>query len=600
MAINSNQKLTNSTDETSIGSLLSGDLVFGIPYFQRAYKWDSKKILRFQEDLDNLLEIDEASHFLGAIIVFSKITNPSEPSYYEVIDGQQRLTTCFLALTALCHTFAKFEMLDDAVGLYQRYIVIVRPTKQITNAKLISCLEDRAGVNEVFQILNSNLSFYDRIKESNCVYKKMPTSGTRKDSKMVTNFKLFCKHFSDLYEREEKQNPGLGRNTLNKVYEKLVNFMSVVQIVVKNPTDGPIIFNSLNSKQEPITIGDLVRNEVFSRLSQDEDEIEKLDRDLWRPFYTKFWQCNNPNGDKIFEQYFFPYVLTIDHTVKKNEAFNYLREAWNSKNKSPEEIIDELSQYQDIYLDLCYGTNLCECHASIKPCINKLAKLGAPTSIYPFLFHVISASVSGNLDIDTACSILSKIESFLVRRMVCGYEPTGLHAAFKALWDECDGDYSLNNVVKCLKNHNTVTWPDDSEFEQSIKTRSLYKVKATPYILAEWDRNLGGDSPILPTTQQIEHVLPEHPDKESQWNSDWTKEEFEKKKDCLANLLPLSASINQSIQNADYAAKRERYLMDSALKSPRDFATKYANWTPIEFDIRANELWAWAEFRWPY
>jgi hypothetical protein len=42
--------------------------------------------------------------------------------------------------------------------------------------------------------------------------------------------------------------------------------MSVVQIDIKDPTSGPKIFDSLNSRQEPMTVGDLIRNEIFSRV----------------------------------------------------------------------------------------------------------------------------------------------------------------------------------------------------------------------------------------------------------------------------------------------------------------------------------------------
>jgi hypothetical protein len=56
--------------------------------------------------------------------------------------------------------------------------------------------------------------------------------------------------------------------------------MSVVQIDIKDPTSGPKIFDSLNSRQEPMTVGDLIRNEIFSRVAdEDPDEIERIDQD---------------------------------------------------------------------------------------------------------------------------------------------------------------------------------------------------------------------------------------------------------------------------------------------------------------------------------
>ena len=171
------RRLTNSTDETSISNLFSGDTVFGIPYFQRAYKWTDKNITRFEKDLESLLDYEDTSHFLGAIIIFSKTTNPSDPNYYEVIDGQQRLTTCYLALLALAKVFANKSLIDDAFALYQKYLIIIRKTSQVTNAKLICCKEDRAGINHIFHDLSSNAVLLQMMQQGNCEYKPMPNTG---------------------------------------------------------------------------------------------------------------------------------------------------------------------------------------------------------------------------------------------------------------------------------------------------------------------------------------------------------------------------------------------------------------------------------------
>jgi len=592
------RKLTNSTDETSVSSLFSMDLVFGIPYFQRAYKWRDKNIIRFENDLETLLDYEDTSHFLGAIIVFGKMKSPSESSYFEVIDGQQRLTTCYLSLMALAKTFTEHNMLEDAMGLYEKYLVLPHKTKYITNAKLICCKEDRAGMNHVFHDLTSNSVFLHMIQDEKKEYKPMPDTGS-KTGRIWTNYRLLHKFFENKYDENEKIEAGQGKKILQDLYAKLVNCMSMVQIVVKDPTDGPKIFDSLNSKQEPMTIGDLVRNELFSKIADhDDDEIDSLDKDYWHPFYEKFKQNNNNNYDKVFEQYFFPYVLTLNHSVKKADAFNYLRDEW-SKIDNPKKIIEQLEQYQDIFIDLSYGTNLTKCDPDIQHAIYRLARMETPTSVFPFVMQVARASIDGKISVKNAKGIFDRVESFLVRRVVCGYEPTGLHATFKALWNDCEGDYSIDTVVGNIRRHSTVKWPDDNEFILNIKSRPLYKVRMTPYLLAEWNGHLGGDVPVL-ESQQIEHVLPDTPDNNSQWLKDWSKKEHEEKKHCLANLLPLSGTINASIQNDDYKNKRPRYINDSALKAPREFAKKYKKWTPVEFNQRANSLADWAVERWPY
>ena len=594
-------KLTTSSDETPIADLFSGDLVFGIPYFQRPYKWKKENIERFEEDLLSLVDIDDTSHFLGAIIIFGKQTAPSDPKYYEVIDGQQRLTTCYLSLMAIAKVFLEHGEVEEAVGLYQRYIAIGRKTKNITNAKLISCKEDRAGMNSVFSdLLNTNSDFGQTIGPTQYYFKKMPDTGA-KTGTIWKNYKRLTSFFEDRYAEDEKQGEGRGIEAINTLYAKLTQNMSVVQIVVKNPTDGPKIFDSLNSKQEPMTTGDLVRNEVFSNFSSmDDDEMSQFDSVYWHPFYERFNQTDNAiKGDKAFEQYFFPYVLILDHTVKSSEAFAFLRNRWADKG-SPKEIIDDLKQYQDVYLDLYFGKRLTPVGPELQGRINRLSRMNTPTSVYPFVMKAVRATIDGVATEEAVVDILERIESFLVRRVTCGYEPTGLHAVFKSLWNDCAGDYSVENVVAIIKSHSTVAWPDETEFAKAIQSRPLYKARITPYLLEEWNAHLGGDIPKLENAKQIEHVLPEKPAADSQWVQDWSKEDRETKTSCLANLLPLSAPINSSLQNADYSKKKKRYEEDSALKSPREFAKEYDVWTPDQFYLRATKLKDWALFRWKY
>ena len=49
-------KLTNSSDETTITSLISGDSIFTIPYFQRPYKWKSANIKQLNEDIGKIVD----------------------------------------------------------------------------------------------------------------------------------------------------------------------------------------------------------------------------------------------------------------------------------------------------------------------------------------------------------------------------------------------------------------------------------------------------------------------------------------------------------------------------------------------------------------
>ena len=94
---------------------------------------------------------------------------------------------------------------------------------------------------------------------------------------------------------------------------------------------------------------------------------------------------------------------------KKTEAFNYLRDLW-AKENDPRKIIKDLEVYQDIYLDLVYGTSFIHqvwtnfddmsmgssCDERIWLLINGFYRMGAPSVVYPFIMKLFHENQRGN------------------------------------------------------------------------------------------------------------------------------------------------------------------------------------------------------------
>lgn len=574
-------RLTNNSDEADISSLISGDSIFTIPYFQRAYKWKNVRLKQLNMDILNV--IDESDmHFLGAIIVHGRRSNPSDPDVFEVIDGQQRITTLFLYLAATVKILCALKEVNDAKGLFLKYLVINRDTGHISNLKLHSCKEDRAQLNRVFEDLLSSQIFLKALEGFKIKY--MPANSNR-DGTLWNNYRAAIR-----FMREQVEQGGISR--IQDVYTAVLSGMSVVQIDVNDPTNGPKIFDSLNSRQEPMTVGDLVRNEIFSRIADEKPEmIESIDERYWQPFYNHFKQ-NNKN---LFDSYFFPYGLICNPNLKKSEVYNALREEWTGID-APEKIIDSLKQYQDAFIDISCGTNFQNQTKKIHRLFRNLHEFEAPVAVYPFLMNLSNATKDTVLSENEAAKVLEVVESFLVRRAVCGHEPTGLHAVFKRLWVDCNKKPTIDSVTEQIKKHKTVVWPTTDDFKKAIEERPLYGAGITPYLILEYDRSLGGDQPErIPWT---EHVLPESPAKG--WSNIFTKEQHGKMKDLLANLIPLSEEMNRSLSNKPYKDKRANYRSDSMFKSTREFANRRDDWTPTFLEKRSKELSAWAASRWIY
>lgn len=575
-------RLTNNSDETDIASLISGDTIFAIPYFQRAYKWKPARLTQLNADILDLVDETTDFHFLGAVIVHGRRSNPSDPDIFDVIDGQQRITTLFIYLCAAVRTLANLGEHSEAAALFLKYLVINRDTGALSNFKMHSCKDDRSQLNAVYLDILSNTKFRDALGG----FKLRPLAKSGKEAgTLLNNYKAALRFF-----RYEYGQGGLDR--VREIYSALLNKMSVVQIDVWDPTSGPAIFDSLNSRQEPMTIGDLIRNEVFSRVANEHpDVIERVDAEYWQPFYKKFDQ----DGRNLFDAYFFPYGLTKRPTLKKSEVYSSLRKDWDGLS-DPEKIISQLAEYQDAFIDLECGSNLSGHPKALAAAFARLHLAGLPGATLPFLMRLSRSAAAGEVQEADAVKVLEVVESFLVRRAVCGHEPTGLHAVFKKLWSDCGSEITAARVTKEISKHKTVVWPGDGEFAEAVKTRDMYGVGVTPFFVIEYDRSLGGDQHGC--VPWLEHVLPTNPD--AAWFDLFTTEQHAAMKDRLANLLPLSSEMNISLSNKPYSAKRTRYAEDSVFKSTRSFADTTTDWTPANLVSRGDELAVWALCRWPH
>jgi hypothetical protein len=412
----------------------------------------------------------------------------------------------------------------------------------------------------------------------------LAATGTDKGT-LRTNFRSACRFLKEQFDQNSIER-------IRAIAKAILDSMSVVQIDVSDPTNGPKIFDSLNSNQEPMTIGDLVRNEIFSKVAEAHPTtIESIDNAHWRPFYDRFQQ----DSTNLFDSYFFPYGLIQDPNLKKSEVYTSLKKAWHGIN-DPAQIIGQLATYQDAFIDIMTGSNRQGLPSGVHQRFKDLYLAGAPRSTYPFLMQLSRAVQLTTVDESAAIEVMEVVESFLVRRALCGHEPTGLHAVFKKLWNESEDNLTVTRVAELIRLHKTVVWPTNEEVQRAIEARPLYGVAVTAFVLLQYDRSLGGDQPS--DVPWVEHVLPVSPDPE--WFKVFTKEQHSQLKDLLANLLPLSQQMNQSLSNGPFSAKRGRYISDSMFKSARKLAEDNKEWTPDSLQMRSLELADWAVKRWPH
>lgn len=367
--------------------------------------------------------------------------------------------------------------------------------------------------------------------------------------------------------------------------------LTFVFILLKDASNATTVFEGLNDPGIPIGIGDLVRNEVFSKVADEPQQAHHIHQNVWLPFRQKL-------GDH-FDNYFFPFGVLQDSSTRQADLFKSLRELWQAAD-TPQEIIAHLEEYIEPYLALCdpsYGEYL---GAEIKEQLEHLRGANLPSSTYPFLMKLLKEHEKQTVSIEDTRGCLAAVESFLVRRLIVGLEPTGLLAFFRTAWSAMDGKPSAEAFAQALKKRGTIEWPSNERVLQSVQTRKIYKVNICNFLLTEYEKSLGGDVPASGSC--VEHVLPQT--LSNIWRyGDGTSEIFSQNDhDILVNtwgnLVLLSSELNSGLGNVDFEKKIARYKQDSMFKSARMLANEYSAWTPTAIRERSHKIGEWAIGRW--
>lgn len=568
-------KITDNSDELTFHQLTSQSAILSIPLFQRPYVWSKKQLERMTDEIESIAEKLDTSRFLGAVIAVTRPSNPSQPTPYEIVDGQQRLTTLYLFLLAAAQLAAREGKSDYARGLIGTNLIVDWAQNIVTNTKLQPSMGDRPQFKAIFDLVANagDLSDWLPIKA------KLPLGVGSSDGALVRQFKNIQKYLRN------KLSAG-GFQAVEDLVDAARNGLTFVFILLKDPGSAFTVFEGLNDPGVPIAVEDLVKNEVFSRIGYDELAAKSLHDNRWLPFRERF-------RDK-FNDYFFPYTVLLKSSTSRTEMFGELRSNW--KNLDATQIIEQLEEYAGPYLAII-GVEKAELlyKSSVAEQISKLVRLRQPAATFPFEMKLLKSLEEGNISAIDVAGCLKVLESFLVRRAISGIEPTGLLGLFRTMWSSTDGHPNAENVAAVILKRLTVEWPSDQRVREAIASRPIYGSAIAKYIVMEYDRSLGQDHPEdLDGT--LEHIMP------SSYCDTWkdvvSKSDHAKVKDLLANLIPLSVKMNQAVAQSSFEQKKQALAKESKYISARAFFEKYDCWGVAEIEHRSEELAQWATTRW--
>lgn len=592
-------ELENNVANKTFEQLFRSDVQFEIPFFQRGYVWEKKHWDQLFVDIDEQVipEIDsfddiaDAEHFFGPIVVLEKRNAGLALRKFLVIDGQQRITTVYLLLTAIKNKLEEkahqLEKVSEYCNQLSKFIINEigeENTDDYNKLKVLSSKGDRLPTYLLVFDQNPNTPLLSVDQQ---LY--VPSKNNIDALKKYLNKKL-SKNFDDV--------PSLWQ-----LAQILLKSLKIVWIGLDEKDDPQAIFESLNDRGTPLSASELICNYLFKPLIDSDDvNHEEFHNEYWLHTIGKI----DPSGD--FEDY-----LRIDLSIGEKKIVGKGRRIYvhfKNKNKKlssekAKNYLEEIKSGVGIYNQIYNPVKNRNANKKIADLLIKIKSTGMG-ACNPFLLALLKSNESQGIDNQTTTSILKETFVLLVRRKMCGLSTTKYDAIFPNMLSHIANE---PNPAKAFKDKVVEEgyFVSNQDFENALINKPLYRPRELSFsrmLLEEIDRSMQayGQLPDYSTLGTVEHVLPQT------LTEGWTAHIGDDSQNIdlavytntLGNLCLLSKPANSHAGQNPFESKKNDYTNVCALTA--DLKKRSGPWNieaikkrGIELSKNALKIWAWSE-----
>ena len=563
--------MINSVEDPTVANILSTDMlkIYDIPRYQREYTWNQRDWANLYDDITQ----NDAGYFLGSFIVVNGTVNSKmDTIHYEVIDGQQRLTTLSLLLAALYTRIMEHkDSIDDDMMLDD-----IRPLRNRLILK-----SDKSMTRVIPQVQNHNLEDYRWILKEHigldAVMQKPKFLGLRKMSKAFNYF----------YDRLGEDVGGRdGIKCVRCLLDicRLVCSAVVVQITVDSHADAYTLFASLNNRGVPLSAVDLIKNMLLGKVAGVDDG--QLD------YYFERWQevLHNLGDDYKTQERFFrqnydafrrevnkPFIgesgsqLPLGSVATRSNLLKIYEKRMEADDGALK-VLDELTENSVLYSKII-GLDQEGPDSELS---NQLLELSRAQGVASYLMLLFLFKKQNQLELkdETLALLVKLLVCFFVRRNLTDTPPTrDLERLFISICEslECEGLKGIA-AAEYIKKRLVDVSASDASFKERLEgpiydvnpdmTRYILTVIASPSVTKEmkplWERYASGNY-----VWTIEHIFPQGKNIPDEWvkmvaDGDMSKaiEVQEKQVHTLGNLT--ITGYNSKLSNMPFVTKRDR------------------------------------------
>jgi uncharacterized protein with ParB-like and HNH nuclease domain len=376
-----------------IGNLSINDVFqnfYIVPDYQREFIWEEKHVLQLLQDINEQFSANaQSEYFIGTTVV-----NETADKKYEVIDGQQRLTTLFLCLCAFIKKLAEVD--DDASD--------IKPM-------LFSTKRDMAG-NQV-AAFRLELQYEDSSEVLKEISKGSTPVGSFSDSstRIVEAYGFVSDFLQKSFNTKEEAKRFLGY---------FLNHVKLVQIEAPEIGDALKIFETINDRGVGLNPMDLLKNLIFRQIDRDafgklkiewKKIIAELEREHEKPlrflryFIMSNYKVKNPRGEEI---------------ITEDEIYNWITKEENVKQtnhkEKPFDFVASILANAEAYMRFLKGQ---DSKGNYNIYLDNIRKLGGGA----FRQHLMLLLAAKDLDLELFNHLSKQIE-VLVFYYLITREPT--------------------------------------------------------------------------------------------------------------------------------------------------------------------------------
>jgi hypothetical protein len=561
---------TFNTENRTYRQLLGNGLIYRIPRFQRDYSWDEEEWEDLWMDLLGTFPIDgEPAHYMGYLVL-----QTSDNRTFEVIDGQQRLTTASLIVLAALRLLARYSREGEnseanqkrAEQLRATYIGYLDPVTLTARNKLALNRNNDGYYRDYLVTLAGHLP-----------QRGFPVS----TQTMRKGFEWFEAHLIEHVKGD--LDPG---RALAQFVESMSDKLFFTVITVADEINAYKVFETLNARGVRLSATDLLKNYLFSLLARNDEashDMDELER-RWESMVDRL-------GSESFPDFLRMHWNSRHSFARQSELFKVIRNRIGSR-ESVFTLLRNMDEDIDTYLALTQPDG-----STWRPAFQESVRelrLFSVRQPYPVLM-----AAKRRLSEDDFGSLLRAIVVIAFRYNVIGSQHTSeqeriYHAAAVQL-DRGEAR-SLMDVLTALRQ----IYRSDNAFradfaEKVIKTTQTRNARIVRYIMFRLEKqNSGMDFEVDSVKYSIEHVLPQSVDAGWDLFHDRDLETFVYR---LGNMAMIEAGKNREIGNEPYALKRP-VLQSSDVPLTSRLASENAEWTPERIEARQKSLAAIATNVW--